>query len=225
MKRLGPWLTLAAVAVLGIALVVINMSKDSEPAAQNANTGVTTTSAAAAPPTTAPQTTAPPTTAAPAKFPAKADYVGAIAQQTGGAITVSITVQGDKATAYACDGKSIESWLQGSAIDGVLQLTGKNGAKLDGRLDGTAVRGTLYLGDKKWDFTAPPVQAPAGLYVYSEAGTRQSWIVDSNGGVTGVQRAPDGSTSPAPGLAPDGTAIVNGKKITANKVSGGDSVG
>lgn len=220
MKHLGPWLTLAAVAVLGIVLLVVNMSKETEPAAAKPNTPVVTSSAL--PPTTS---AAPPSAPAPVRFPAKADYVGNIPLATGAPITLSITVQGDKATAYACDGKAVESWLQGSAASGALQLSGKNDAKLDGRYDGKVVTGTLWLGPKKWDFTAAPVQSPAGLYVYNEGGARQSWIVDANGNVTGVQRAADGATSPAPGLNPDATAIVNGKKVTANKVSGGDSVG
>ncbi|MEU7145466.1 hypothetical protein ABZ942_38890 [Nocardia sp. NPDC046473] len=223
MRRLGPWLTLAAVAVLGIVLLVINMSKESEPAAAKTNTPGVTSSAVVAPSTTA----APPTSNAPApvQFPAKADYVGKIPLATGAPITLSITVQGDKAIAYACDGKAVESWLQGSATGGALQLTGKNDAKLAGRYDGKVVTGTLWLGPMKWEFTTAPVRSPAGLYVYNEGGARQSWIVDANGNVTGVQRAADGTTSPAPSLSSDATAIVNGKKITANKVSGGDSVG
>ncbi|WP_433521896.1 hypothetical protein ACQPZ2_32290 [Nocardia pseudovaccinii] len=218
MKRLGPWLTLAAVAVLGLVLLVINMSKDTDPPAANTNAVVTTT------PVATTQTPLPTTTAA-VPFPGKADYVGTIPLASGGTITLEITVAGDKAIAYACDGKSIESWLRGPATNGSLQLTGKDDAKLTGAFDGKAVRGTLWIGGKQWSYTANPVQPPAGLYVYSEAGTRQSWIVDANGGVTGVQRNPDGSTTPAVGLAPDATAIVNGKKVTANKVSGGDSVG
>ncbi|WP_338773747.1 hypothetical protein V7968_19680 [Nocardia vulneris] len=203
-------------AVLGIALVVVNMSKESEPAAAEKNTavGATSTVAPVAPPADA---------TVPVQFPAKADYVGSVAP--GAPITLSITVEGGAAIAYACDGAAVESWLQGSAVDGTLKLTGKNEARLDGRYDGKNVTGTLALGAKKWEFSTAAVQSPAGLYVYTEGGARQSWIVDGNGAVTGVQRAADGSTAPAPALAPDATAIVNGKKIIANKVSGGDRVG
>ncbi|MFG1798029.1 hypothetical protein [Nocardia sp. NPDC049149] len=219
MKRLGPWLTLAAVAVLGLVLLVVNMSKETEPSTAEPNTTVTSSATVAAP---APPPTSTP---APAQFPPKADYIGNIPLPAGAPITLSITVENGKAIAYACDGKAVESWLQGSATNGALQLNGKNDAKLDGRFDGKTVTGTLSLGAKKWDFSTAPVQPPAGLYVYTEAGVRQSWIVDGAGAVTGVQRAADGTTSPAQGLAPDATAIINGKKITANKVSGGDSVG
>jgi hypothetical protein len=219
MKRLGPLLTLGAMAVLAIVLLVINMSKENEPTPNSA--AATTTAPAAA---TTPGTPTTSTNAA-TPFPAKADYVGTIPLQSGGTLTLSIAVQGSKATAYACDGQSIESWLQGSATNGSLQLTGKNNARLDGSFDGKAVNGTLRIGGEQWGFTAAPVQPPAGLYVYNDGGQRESWIVDSNGGVTGVRRAADGSTSPAPALATDATAIVNGKKVTASKVSGGDSAG
>ncbi|MEU8894251.1 hypothetical protein [Nocardia sp. NPDC048505] len=213
MKRLGPWLTLAAVAVLGLVLLVVNMSKDTEPAA--------------APPNSPASATAAPTSAAPraTPFPANADYVGTIPLAAGGTMTVEITVEGDKAIAYACDGKTVESWLQGTATNGALKLTGKNDATLTGTHDGKAVNGSLAIGGKQWDFTALPVTQPAGLYVYSADGVRQSWIVDGTGAVTGVQRAADGSTAPAAPLNADATAVVNGRKITATKVSGGDSVG
>ncbi|MEV6280594.1 hypothetical protein [Nocardia sp. NPDC051832] len=212
-KRLGPWLTLAAVAVLGLALLVVNMSKDTEPTTAQPNSGPASASAA---PATAPKAT---------PFPANADYVATIALDAGGTMTLEITVEGDKAIAYACDGKTIESWLQGTAINGALKLTGKNDATLTGTHDGKAVNGNLSIGGKQWEFTASPVTPPAGLYVYTEGGVRQSWIVDDNGGVTGVQRAANGATSPAAPLNSDATAIVNGRKITATKVSGGDSVG
>ncbi|MEV0250525.1 hypothetical protein AB0H76_28295 [Nocardia sp. NPDC050712] len=216
MKRLGPWLTLAAVAVLGLVLLVVNMSKDTEPSTAQPNSGPATSSVTAAPTTTAPKAT---------PFPAAADYVATIPLAAGGTMTLEITVEGEKAIAYACDGKTIESWLQGPATNGTLKLTGKNDATLTGNFDGKAVNGNLSIGGKQWEFSALPVTPPAGLYVYNEGGVRQSWIVDGTGAVTGVQRGADGATTPAAPLNSDATAVVNGKKITATKVSGGDSVG
>ncbi|WP_225729388.1 MULTISPECIES: hypothetical protein [unclassified Nocardia] len=215
MKRLGPLLTLAAVVLFGAILLAVDMSKDTPTPAANPYAPTTT---AAAPATTIP----PATTPAAIPFPAKADYVGTT---TGAPLTVSIAVKDNKATAYVCDGKSVESWLQGGATDGSVHLTGWNNAKLYGSYDGAAVHGILALAGKQWDFTAAPVNSPGGLYVNRTDNSRQSWIVDANGRVTGVQRTADGGTSPAPVLAPDGTAIINGHKITATKVSGGDSVG
>jgi hypothetical protein len=211
----GPLVTLGAVAALGVGILLVNMSKEEK--APQANPYSHSTTTAAATPAPAPPAPSPPPRPA---FPAKADYVGKI-PTANGTITVEITVHGDKAVAYACDGNTIESWLRGSASNGVVSLASKDKtSRLEGRLEGNAVVGTLWIGEKKWDFKADPAQPPAGLYVYDEAGARSSWIVDANGGVTGVQRQPDGSTRPAPGLSLDRTSVINGRPVVASRVEG-----
>ena len=220
MKIRGPLVTLAAVAVLGAGILLVNMSKE-EPAPQaNPYSQSTTTAAAAtpAPPPSAPSTPPPPA------FPAQADYVGKI-PTANGTITLEITVQGDKAVAYACDGNTVESWLRGSAVNGAVSLANKDKtSRLEGHLEGNAIVGTLWIGEKKWDVSAPVAQPPAGLYVYDNAGVRNSWIVDPNGGVTGVQRREDGSTAPAPRLTTDGIADVDGIEVKAIRVQGDSDV-
>jgi hypothetical protein len=214
MKVRGPLITLAAAAALGVGILTVNMSQEPEPA-------VPGTPVAASTP--APTTPAPAPPPAPA-FPAKADYVGKI-PTANGTITLDISVEGDNAVAYACDGTSIESWLRGSAVNGAVSLASKDGTgRLEGRLDGANVVGTLWIGQKKWDFTAEPAQPPAGLYVYEQAGVRGSWVVDSSGKATGVLRRSDGSTMPAPGLATDGMAVIDGRTVTATRVQGGSDV-
>jgi hypothetical protein len=222
MKVRGPLVTLAAVAALGVGIWLINVSKEepappAKPVAEATTTTATTPATAAKAPTTPP---APPAAA----FPAKADYVGKI-PTANGTITLDITIDGDNAIAYACDGNSIESWLRGSATNGALNLASKDkSGRLEGRLEGNAVVGTLWIGEKKWDFKANPAQPPAGLYIYENSGVRNSWIIDENGGVTGVQRRPDGSTAPAPGLSIDRTAVVDGQTIVATRVEGASDV-
>lgn len=220
MKIRGPLVTLAAVAVLGAGILLVNMSKE-EPAPQaNPYSQATTTAAAAtpAPPPSAPSTPPPPA------FPAQADYVGKI-PTANGTITLEITVQGNKAVAYACDGNTVESWLRGSAVNGAVSLANKDKtSRLEGHLEGNAIVGTLWIGEKKWDVSAPVAQPPAGLYVYDNAGVRNSWIVDPNGGVTGVQRREDGSTAPAPRLTTDGIANVDGIEVKAIRVQGDSDV-
>src|SRR6476619_3946729 len=212
MKIRGPLVTLAAVAVLGAGILLVNMSKE-ESAPQS-----TTTAAVATP---APP---PPSTPPPPAFPAQADYVGKI-PTANGTITLEITVQGDKAVAYACDGNTVESWLRGSAVNGAVSLANKDKtSRLEGHLEGNAIVGTLWIGEKKWDVNAPVAQPPAGLYVYDNAGVRNSWIVDPNGGVTGVQRREDGSTAPAPRLTTDGIANVDGIEVKAIRVQGASDV-
>jgi len=220
MKIRGPLVTLAAVAVLGAGILLVNMSKEESAPQANPYSQSTTTAAAAtpAPPPSAPSTPPPPA------FPAQADYVGKI-PTANGTITLEITVQGDKAVAYACDGNTVESWLRGSAVNGAVSLANKDKtSRLEGHLEGNAIVGTLWIGEKKWDFNAPVAQPPAGLYVYDNAGVRNSWIVDPNGGVTGVQRREDGSTAPAPRLTTDGIANVDGIEVKAIRVQGDSDV-
>jgi len=214
----GLLLTLVAVAALGGGIWLVNVAQEAEPAAPKTTVAQTTTSAAPAPAPPVPST--PP----PVAFPAKADYVGKIPTATG-VITLEVTVDGQKAIAYACDGNSVEVWLRGTATNGALALASKDKtSRLDGRLEGSSISGKLWIGEKSWDFTAAPVEPPAGLYVYEDAGVRNSWIVDSGGAVTGVQRRADGSTVPAPVLEADGTAQFDGTRITAIKVDGDDDV-
>ena len=213
MKVRGPLVTVAAVAVLGAGILFTNISQEQG--------SVVTGTPVAAPVTTT--VTAPPAPPAPS-FPAKADYVGKIPTAKG-VITLDIAIEGDKAVAYACDGNSIESWMRGPAVDGAVSLESKDKTgRIEGRLDGSAVVGTLWIGAKKWDFTAERAQSPAGLYVYEQDGVRSSWIVDSSGKATGVLRSDGGSTSPAPGLDAGGSAIIDGQTVTAARVGGTDDV-
>jgi hypothetical protein len=213
----GPLVTLAAVAALGGGLWLANVSRETADAPSAKPAAQTTATVAPAPPP-------PPSTPAPVQFPAKANYVGKIPTATGH-ITLEISVSGAKAIAYACDGNHVEAWLRGSATDGAVSLASKDGqSRLTGQLKASSIVGTLWIGAKKWEFATPEVAPPAGLYVYEANGARNSWIVDPNGGVTGVQRRADGATAPAAGLSPDGTSVLDGQTVTATKVQGGDDV-
>jgi hypothetical protein len=220
MKISGPVVTLGAVAALGVGILLVNMSKEESAPPANPYGQSTTTTAAASPvvPQPAPSTPPPPV------FPATADYVGKV-PTANGTITVEITVDGAKAVAYACDGNTIESWLRGSAVNGAVSLANKDKtSRLEGHLEGSAILGTLWIGEKKWALNAPAAQPPAGLYVYDNAGVRNSWIVDADGAVTGVQRQADGTTTPAPRLTTDGIAVIDGLTIKAIRVQGDSNV-
>ncbi|MDT5011013.1 MAG: hypothetical protein QOH57_2630 [Mycobacterium sp.] len=218
MKVKGPYVTLGAVAAFGVVLLLVNVANESPPAKKPAASSANTSASQS------PQSSTTPAAPAAEAFPAKADYVGKI-PTSDGVMTVEITVEGDKAIAYACDGKKVESWLRGPAQNGVVSLDNKDKTShLDGRLVSGQVDGTLAIGQEQLNFTAAPAQPPAGLYVYLEDGNRTSWIIDQQNGVTGVQRQPDGTKSPAPSLSTGGTAVINGQTITATRVEGNSDV-
>lgn len=197
MKVKGPLITLGVITALGVGILAVNTSKETPSAAPP-----TAPATVSSTPTTT--TTAPP---APAPFPAKADYVGKIAT-AGGVIALDISISGKKAVAYACDGKTVETWLTGPAEAGSVTLTDKDKtSRLEGHHEGKNVTGTLTIGDKSWPFTAAAVQPPAGLYSEQANGVRNSWIVDADRSVTGVQRAADGATAPAPAFPPNATRV------------------
>jgi hypothetical protein len=204
-KISGPVVTLVAVAALGAGIWAFNVSQESKPAPPAKTVAAATTTQA---PAAAPSSSIPPPPSFPA-FPAKANYVGKI-PTANGHITLEITINGDKAVAYACDGNTVEVWLRGSATNGVLALKSKDSAStLDGHLDGDGVVGTLKIGQESFDYTTKPVAPPAGLYVYNANGVRTSWILQSDGSLTGVERRADGSTGPA-GPKPDAADKVEG---------------
>ncbi len=146
MKIKGPIATLGAVAVLGTGLWLVNVNKQSEPAPQPV--AATVTSAPATPPA--------PTTPAATPFAAREDFVANIPIKTGN-LALEIRVTGNEARAYACDNEGIETWLSGSAVNGVLKLSSADkGSRLDGRHQGSTIVGKLRIGEKSWDFTAVP---------------------------------------------------------------------
>jgi hypothetical protein len=144
-KIRGPVVTLAAVAVLGGGLWWANADQDA------ASAPVPSVAAVTSP---APVAVRPPAPSA-AQFPASATYVADVPTKAE-TIVVEITVDGPTATAYVCDGASIETWLRGSATDGALALANPDGSdRIQARLVGDDVAGTLFIGERKWDFTAP----------------------------------------------------------------------
>jgi hypothetical protein len=152
-NKIGPLLTLGAVAAVGGGIWLANVSQETEtpsPVAQSTSATV----AAPAPP--------PPNIPPPVAFPAKANYVGKI-PTAAGVITLEVTIDGQKAIAYACDGNAVEVWLRGTAANGVLALSNKDQtSRLTGRPDGASIAGTLTIGAKSWDFTAAQVESPGG---------------------------------------------------------------
>ncbi|GGT28648.1 hypothetical protein ACFFV7_32785 [Nonomuraea spiralis] len=175
MSRLGPFITLAAGAVLAAGLGVASVTATPAP-----KTAAGTTAAVPAPeePSAAETTaTASPT---PDKTEAttipKADYGGYV-KGNGGLIAIS--VRDGKAVGYFCDGKT-EAWFKGGEAGGKVVLKGLGTARATATLGDGRARGWLSVGGGKWRFTAPAVVRPSGLYrataLVRGAKLRAGWI-------------------------------------------------
>ena len=197
MKKRGPLLTIAAVAILGLILIAIAVFD--KPEDTTARTSTPPATSTGTPPPSGPPTSAADRTAT-TPFPPNADFVGTLPPTSANTTTLSVTVEGANVIAYACDGATTETWLSGTITDGKIDITGKNNSRMTGTLNGDDLVGEIELGDEQWDYTAGKVQAPAGLYVAEQNGEKVAWIVDAAGSVTGVRRLPDGTIRPAPDL-------------------------
>jgi hypothetical protein len=176
-------------------------------------------------------TTAPPletTTAPPVNqpapnvpaFPAEAVYAG---KTVDSPLWVAIAVKGTDAAAYLCDGKTVESWLRGTAENGRVDLESKDKANtLTAQLQGEQLAGSVSLAGIPHAFTIGIAPPPAGLYRGANGQTDVGWIVLSNGQQVGIANTAAGK-GPAPKLDPKkGGATINGRFVPATKVTGAE---
>jgi hypothetical protein len=227
MKAKGPILTLLAVVVLALVLLTVNLTTQSQDdttkAAQPAPTAP-----AAPPPIAEPAAPAAPAPVAPPAatgnpFPAQATYTGKTAGRKVGEASVAVAVKDGKASAYLCDGKKLEAWLDGQAEGSSLKLTGKDGSTLNGTYADGKLTGDVTIGGLTWSYNAKPSTKPSGLYRARTANTDAGWIVYPDGSQTGVQNI-GGNASEAPRLDPAaGNAVVGGSAIPVTTIQGGDA--
>ncbi|MEU6393766.1 hypothetical protein [Streptomyces sp. NPDC046939] len=220
MKRSGPLYTLYA----GLALAVIMLSL-------NATTGEKGSSYAGAPaattsPSLSPSLSPSASKERPSPGPSrtvrhgKTSYAGRTDDDVA---AVSVSVRGQKAIAYYCDGRTKESWLKGDVEDdGSMKLTGKDGATLAGTLADDRIRGTVRVHDGPQDFTAKKAVKGSGLYRATAevrgAKIDGGWIVLPDGRQVGIVRK-DGAPSAAPSVDPEtGAVTVDGEQLTARPV-------
>jgi hypothetical protein len=196
-----------------------------------------TSTTAPASETTAPaitSTTAPAATASVPKadIPPKADYV---ARTDSGGGAVAISVHAGKAVAYMCNGHAVAAWLKGTAKAGKLELTGKNGARLDVSYRTGKATGSLMADGHKYNFSAPLVHRgssghrPPGLYEATATvhgvKIKAGWVVLPGGSQVGsVEYFADAAIAPtaqAPVLnLTTGTAQYDGVTLVASLISG-----
>lgn len=218
MKRSGPLLTLLAGLLLGLFMLSLNATTGEKPTSSYVKPPSTKASPSPAPT----RTTAPPSPTASATAVPEGVYTGRTDDDSS---AVAITVRGDKAIAYVCDGHNIESWLQGDVKDdGSLRLTGQGGASLDGKAKGAkAIRGTATVGSGSYPFTIKKAKKSSGLYrangTVAGARIEGGWIVLPDGKQVGILRR-DGKPSPAPAIDPEtGAVTVDGQQLTARPVT------
>lgn len=236
MKRFAPLLTLLAVAVLGGALFLLNVSGD--PANQSADNAA---NASAADPSGNPA--APPAPGAttinlgdlaaqpPGEPPAVKEKVYA-GRSAGDEVTVAIAVKDGRAIAYVCDGKKIESWLEGTVSGDTVSLKNKDGSvTVTGTINDKASFGEITVGSSSYQYAAEGVEGSAGLYEgradVRGVLNRVGWIVENNGRQTGGLRI-DGEPEPRPAPLldpgnPDGVQI-DGEPVDVSRPDGSADV-
>jgi hypothetical protein len=114
-------------------------------------------------------------------FAGKADALGA---------TLAIVVDGDLASAYLCDGRQLEAWLDGKVVEGAIDMTSPGGARLTGTVTEEVVSGEVEVGRLSTSFRADRAGEPAGVYEanieVNGAPARIGWAVLPNGEQVGI---------------------------------------
>jgi len=215
MRRNTPLITFLTGAALGVVLLVPSMlaTPSGKPASYSAAAAATSAPAASAPASaTSPPVTgsspaspasSPPSPAAPSPTtvttsPVKATYAGRVG---GGGGSVAVSIHGSQAIAYVCNGSTVEAWFKGTAVNGVLIMTGKNHSHFSAIYDFGKVTGDVLAHGTDYSFSVPVVRKPSGLYrataVVRGATIKAGWIVLSDGTQVGALE-PDADSSEPP---------------------------
>jgi len=150
-------------------------------------------------------------------------------RSSGNEVTLAISTNGDKATAYVCNGQTLEAWLQGSVTGNQVTLTGRDGADLTGSISGLAMFGTVTVSaGRSFPFSAELAAHPAGVYqadvTINGLATRIGWAVLPDGAQAGVAVA-GGTKHPAPPLdLSNDSFTVGGTSFKASPVAGTQTV-
>ena len=251
MRRNTPLITLLTGAALGVVLLVASMlaTPSGKPASYSAAAAAATSAPATSPPATSapasatsppvaasspPAPSSPPAAPSPTTVttaPVKATYAGRVG---GGGGSVAVSIHGSQAIAYVCNGSTVEAWFKGTAVNGVLIMTGKNHSRFSAIYDFGKVTGDVLAHGTDYSFSVPVVRKPSGLYrataVVRGATIKAGWIVLSDG--TQVGSVEPFSTSPAPtafeapaldvatGTARDGNIVLHAVAVDGATGSG-----
>ena len=233
-----PLVTLAAAAVVGAGLLAADVLTDparnpappvpvtaatsaapasaTTSAATPSSTTSSTTTSSTTSTTTSTTTTSAPTWADAYRGPAV--YVG---RDTSRRTSVAVAVRAGQVAAYVCDGRSVESWLTGTASGSTVTLAG-GADRLVAEVAAGGLHVTGTVRGRPIDVTAALASAPAGLYrLDSGSGSTVGWIVQPDGTQVGLLNR-RGAVEPAPVLTPGQAVTVDGRTATPKEVSGDD---
>ena len=132
-------------------------------------------------------TSAAPATATASPFPQSAKYIADTMSADGMPRVRGSAVDGTEIAAYACNGTDDEAWFFGNQNDGKIDITSRFRDTLRAEFNGKDVVGDLTMNGVNFEFSAPAVPAPAGMYTAELDGVRASWVVRPDGSATGVQ--------------------------------------
>ncbi len=247
MRRNTPLITLLTGAALGVVLLVASMltTPSGKPASYSAAAAAATSAPASA--TSAPAVATEPSStglaralvtgaAAPSPTtvttsPVKATYAGRVG---GGGGSVAVSIHDGQAIAYVCNGSTVEAWFKGTAVNGVLIMTGKNHSHFSAIYDFGKVTGDVLAHGTDYSFSVPVVNKPSGLYrataVVRGATIKAGWIVLSDGTQVGSVEpfadSPEPSAIEAPvldvatGTAQDGNLVLHAVAVDGVTGSG-----
>jgi hypothetical protein len=158
--------------------------------------------------------------------PTRANYAGRVG---GGGGSVAVSVHGDKAIAYVCNGATVEGWMRGKVENGKLVLTGKNKAHLTASYHAGKVTGDVEAHGTDYSFSVSTVNKSSGLYqataVVQGKTIKAGWIVLGDGTQIGSLETDADSDNPVAVTAPKldvatMTAQAGGLVLHAVPVSG-----
>jgi hypothetical protein len=208
-------LTAVALAIVVVGASIVSSQQDS---ADESRDAAESSPSSGPTPTDETEVTESPAPTSESPSPEKKRTTTFVGEVDGGAGTLAVVDHGGEATAYFCDGASLEAWLGGSFTAGRLRLSGDNGA-LRGSFNGRQATGSVLVEGQRFGFTLRQVSPPRGLYRVADtidgAEVAGGWIVLPGGRQIGVLTV-DGRSRPAPRLDPaTGRVTIDGRTLTA----------
>jgi hypothetical protein len=228
----SPLVTLLGLVVLFGVMFGVNLANSAPRGSYTAGPSPTpsdASSATSATPSTELPTPAPPTSQSPSasetpqgeRFPHKVVYAGRTADDSA---SIAVAILGDRAAAYLCDGRDVESWLRGTVQGEEISLKSRKGARLEAKLTGRTLEGKIEVDDENLKFSIKEAKPPAGLYRARGAKTTIGWIVLPDGSQVGIQTSGEDS-APAPKLDPANPEVtVDGESLQGEPVGGDQDV-